>query len=152
MLRYNVAAWTDILVEIQPLLKRHWEEVALDREQVKLDVDHLRYAQLDAEGALALVAARDPEQDHRLVGYIAAIISTHLHYKSTVFGLFDVFYLDPEYRVGRNGMFLFLEMEKELKRRGVKKMVGQTKLSLNVSPVFEFLGWTEVERVFTKVI
>lgn len=149
-----MAAYADVVLELQPLLQRHWEEVALDKEQVPLDVDHFRYAQLDAHGALVIVTARDPRNDHRLVGYIAAIVSEHLHYAGSTFGALDVFWMEPGYRKAVNGMRLFAEMELELARRGVVKMVGQTKVrkDLDVSAIYEWLGWTKTEVLFTKVL
>lgn len=154
MLRYSLAAYSDIALELQPLLKRHFEEVALDKAEVPLHVDHLRYAELDANGALVIVTARDPEADHRLVGYIAAFVTNHLHYASTLFASLDVFWMEPDYRKAANGMRLFAEMEAELARRGVVKMVGQTKVraDLDVSAIYQWLGWTKTEVLFTKIL
>jgi hypothetical protein len=99
---------------------------------------------------LAIVTAR---QEGRLVGYVAAIINTHLHYASTKFGTLDVFWLAPDVRKSVNGVGLFTAIEEELKRRGVVKMIGQTKLGPHdVGLIFEFLGWTETERLFTKAV
>jgi hypothetical protein len=39
-----------------------------------------------------------------------------------------------------------------LKQRGVKKIFTGTKLSLDMGPIFERLGWTEAERLFCKYI
>lgn len=150
MLKYAIENYGAISHEIKPLLKKHWEEVGLDREAVPLDVDEARYSHLSATGGLVIVTLRD---DARLVGYIAAIVSTHLHYASTLCGFLDVFWLDPGYRAGINGIRMFTELETVLKAMGVKKMIGQTKLGdLDMSKMFEYLGWKAIEKLFSKVV
>lgn len=154
MLKYEAANWGDIAAEIAPLTRRHWEEVALDKEMVPLDIDYLRYSQIEAAGMLVIITARDPARDNRLVGYISAVCTFHLHYERTMFGVIDVYWLEPRYRQGLNGILLFTKLEEELKRRGVVKMIGQTKIrrDLDVSIMFEALGWKRAELIFTKVI
>lgn len=150
MLTYALENFSALSVEIKPLLQKHWHEIAVDRDTIALDVDYERYRHIDACGSLVLITGR---QDAQLVGYIAAFISTHLHYASTLHAIIDVFYLKPAYRQAQNGLGLFVALEVELQRRGVRKVVGQTKLGeRDVSKVFEFLGWTETERLFTKVL
>lgn len=151
MLTYKVERYSDIAAEMVPLWVRHWKEVARDQETIKLDVDHSRYLQLCEAGALVIVTARAAGV---LVGYIAAILSTHLHYTSTLHAGLDVFWLDPQYRNALNGVRLFTTIESELKLRGVKKVIGQTKLSgaLDVSEMFKYLGWTPIETLFAKAL
>lgn len=151
MLTYDREFYIDIDAELRPLLVRHWNEIALDKAAVPLDVDEARYRILDEGGNLVIITARDGV---RLVGYVVAILSSHLHYASTLFGAIDVFWLDPAYRAGVNGIRLFTELELELKRRGVRKMIGQTKLGAgrDVSRLFEYLGWKPIETVFSKVV
>lgn len=150
MLGYCVEEYSEVRERLKPLMERHWLEIGHDRELIPLDVDHEKYAVLAEAGALALVCAWD---QGRLVGYIAAINGTHLHYASTLFAEIDVFWLDPAYRKGLNGLRLFTELEAELKRRGVKKVLGQTKLGdKDVSALFKYLGWSPVEILFAKVI
>lgn len=151
MLTYHVEDFRELFEKLEPLLERHWREIALDQERVPLAVDYARYRQFAASGHLAMIGAWD---SGKLVGYIAAIVSTHLHYASTLFAAIDVFWLDPAYRAGLNGLRLFTELEAELKRRGVVKMIGQTKLAADkdVSKLYEYLGWSPVETLFAKVI
>lgn len=150
MLTYAVEQYGVLSEEIKPMLHRHWLEIAVDQDAIKLDVDSERYAHLSACGSLVLITARSSA---RLVGYVAAILSTHLHYRSTLHAIIDVFYLAPAYRQAQNGLGLFVALEEELLRRGVRKVIGQTKLGdKDVSAVFGFLGWTETERLFTKVL
>lgn len=146
---YAVELWADVKGEMAPMFERHWREIALNHAEVPLDIDHARYDALAAAGALHVVTARD---ETGLIGYHIAIISTHLHYKSTLHGITDVYYVAPEKRQGFTGIRLFQAVERELKARGVRKLFTGTKLHLDMGPLFERLGYTAVERLYSKLI
>lgn len=149
---YQTEKFDAISEEVRPLLVRHWREVAKDQDRIKLAVDDERYRQLDEVGMLLLITARD--EVGVLVGYIAAILSTHLHYAHSVFAMIDVFWLEPEQRRGLNGVLLFRALEDELRKLGVMKVFGQTKVGprLDISRVYKWLGWMEHEILFSKVL
>ena len=150
MLKYAVEPFSKIIDEARPILEAHWLEIGLDRDIIPLDVDYEKYCQLHENHKIIIVTARN---EGALVGYIAAIISSHLHYRSTLFATLDVFYLKPEFRRGMNGLNLFLEMERALKWRDVRKVIGQTKLEgKDVSAVYRYLGWKPIETLFAKVL
>ena len=146
---YRVERWRDLKREMLPLLQRHWREVALNHTEVPLDIDQERYAELDEEGSLHIVTAR---RDGLLIGYHVAIISPHLHYKSTLHGITDVYWIAPECRHGVTAMRLFQAVERELKASGVRKLFTATKLHLDQGPLFERLGYKPVERLYAKLI
>lgn len=146
---YAVERWRDLRPEMLPLLDRHWREIALNHADVPLDIDHERYDALDEAGALHIVTVR---RDGDLIGYHVAIVSTHLHYASTLHGITDVFYVAPEYRQGFIGIRLFQCVEKELKALGVKKLYTGTKVHLDLSKLFERLGYRRVEFLYAKII
>lgn len=150
-MHYAVERYPEIAAELAPLVRLHWEEVALDKESIQVELDDDRYRLLDTQENLVIITAR---AGGKLVGYIAAIVSKHLHYARTLFGYIDVFWLAPEHRAGTNGIRLFVELERELRRRGVRKMIGQTKLGpkRDMSSLYQFLGWTHVENLFSKVV
>ena len=146
---YAVERWRAIRAEMLPLLVRHWREVALNHADVPLDIDEARYKSLDESGALHIVTAR---QAGTLIGYHVAIISTHLHYASTLHGITDVYWIAPEKRQGTTALRLFQRVERELKARGVKKLFTATKLHLDQGRLFEHLGYKPVERLYAKLI
>ena len=131
------------------MFSRHWREIALNHDEVPLDIDWARYADLHEKGALHVVTAR---REGRLIGYHIAIITTHLHYRSTLHGITDVYYIVPECRHGVTGMRLFQAVERELKARGVRKLFTATKLHLDQGPLFERMGYRPVERLYAKLI
>lgn len=146
---YAVEHWLDIKDEMLPILERHWREIALNHEDVPLDIDHERYDAMDEAGHLHIVTVR---REGALIGYHVAIISGHLHYASTLHGITDVFYVAPEYRQGFTGIRLFQKVEKEMKSLGVKKLFTGTKVHLDLSKLFERLGYKRVEYLYAKIL
>jgi N-acetylglutamate synthase-like GNAT family acetyltransferase len=132
-----------------PLLVRHWREIALNHADVPLDIDEAKYRELDESGALHIVTVR---RQGLLIGYHVAIITTHLHYASTLHGITDVYYIAPECRHGVTGMRMFQAVERELKKHGVRKLFTATKLHLDQGPLFERIGYKPVERLYAKLI
>lgn len=135
--------------EIDAHLLAHWLEIALDRDAVPLDKDDASYQQLANDGALHIVTVR---RDGLLVGYIAGLVKPHLHYKSTLHAFTDVFWLHPDCRKGMTGVKLFREYERTLKARGVVKAFIASKVFLDMSPIFERLGWRRTEVVYSKLL
>ena len=146
---YHVEEWQSFKRESLHLWDRHWQEVAINRDVIKLNIDYGQYDQLDAAGALHVVSARSAG---KIIGYHLSIVRPHLHYADSLSAFTDVYYVAPEFRKGRAGIELFKFVEKTLKARGVQKMFTGTKLHLDMGKVFERLGWKETERLYTKVI
>ena len=149
MITYTVEAWDDIKDEVKPLLQRHWEEVALDRDTIPLAVDWDSYDVLAAQGVLHLLIAR---KDGVMIGYYWAIVRTHLHYVETLFAFTDILFIEKQHRRGMVGVNLFREMERTLKELGVQKIFAATKTKLDLGPIFKRLGYTVHEVVYSKMI
>lgn len=148
-LTFQSERWRDLADELRPLLFSQWEELALDRDTIPLDPDWDRYRDLDEKGALDFTTVRDAG---RLVGWYVNVVAPHPHYKSTLFGFLDLYYVLPEYRKARVGLGLFAAMEKAMRNRGIKEVISITKSHLNVAPLFDRLGWRETGITYTKVL
>lgn len=146
---YAVEAWSAVQPEMAPMWVKHWEEVALNRDKMPLAPDFAAYDAMEANGSLHIVVARRAGQ---IIGYHFTLVHPHLHYVTTLCGITDIYYIAPEYRTGRTPLRLFQFVEQTLKARGVKKLFTGTKKSLDAGPLFEYMGWTEAERLFTKYI
>ena len=147
---FQIEPWSTVRSEIERLLPLHWAEVAGERDHIKLDPDWEWYAECDRQDMLQVLTARADRTE--LVGYHLSIIRTHPHYKSTLMGFTDIYFIAPEYRKGRTGIQLFIRAEEELRARGVRKIFTGTKLSLDMAPILLRLGWRETERLFTKYL
>ena len=149
MIEYKEETFDQVIDEIKPLLDNHYEEIALDRDVIKLNPDYETYKKLCDSGVMRIITARD---DGKLVGYLIAIIKYHLHYKDSLTAFNDIFYVDKQYRKGMTGVKLFIKAEEILKKYGVQRVAMNTKLHHDVGAIFDRLGYKETERVFTKMI
>ena len=137
MITFQVERWAEFVEDLSTLWDAHWEEVALDKDKIKLDPHIAEYERLDETGQLHIASMRD---DGWLVGYNMNIVRPH------------VYYVKPEYR-GKVTTFRFFQyVEASLKSIGVERMFTGTKMHLDKGKFFERLGWTETERLYTKYI
>jgi len=90
--------------------------------------------------------------DDQLIGYIVFIVQPHLHYKSCKTAFEDIYYVKKEYRRGRIGIKLFQYAEKVLKEFGVNRIIMHTKIHLDNSRLFEYLGYKHTDKLYTKLL
>lgn len=131
------------------MLRRHWDELALDKNAVSLAPDWRRYRHLNDQGVLSTMAVRERG---KLVGYSIMLLTTGLHYKHCYEARMDVFWLAPEVRGRYGGVRLFRAHEKELKRRGVRRIYTGSKMHRDSSRLFLALGYKPVEIWFSKML
>jgi GNAT superfamily N-acetyltransferase len=142
-------SFADVWPELEPCLDAHWREIAQDQDKMPLDVDVEAYKVLGEQGRLSVVTLRVTGE---LVGYFAAFIHHHLHYRQTLCAHVDVYYLKPAYRGQGYGRFLFQVAEAALQARGVQKVFAGTKVYADVSPLFAQGHWVKTETLYTKWI
>lgn len=154
-LLYRRARLGPIAKELRPLFVLHWKELALNQDKIPLDVDWDRYLELDLVGRLQVLTVRDGDS---LVGYVFNLISPALHYRSTMWCHIDMYWLAPAYRFGWNGVRMFTENEKFVKRTGAKiisvaeKLHFKNEFGRQVSVLFKRMGYSPIERIYTKYI
>lgn len=161
-LTFKVENWFECVEEMRPLWDIHWQEVALNQENIKLNVWESAFENAAKLGQLHVVVARF---DGEIVGYHVSLIRPHLHYQGSLTAYTDAFYLHPDHRKGFNGLNLFKAVEKTLKDRGVERIIAMTKVKFDSSKkintkkstpdksiMFERLGFTFAEKIYTKFI
>lgn len=146
---FQVENWFKAAAEMSAIWPLHWREIAHHQDKVPLDVHIDEYECLARTGQLLICTAR---HNGKLVGYHLSILRPHLHYKSTLHAFSDIHYLLPEYRVGMNGLLLVKFFEKSAQERGVFKGFIATKVKNDHSIIFERLGWTKTEIVYSKLL
>lgn len=146
---YATEQWPDVVDELQGHWPQHWAEVATHKDKVQLAPNFAEYQRLHDSGQLHVTVARDHGW---CVGYLTAIVRPHLHYKNSLSGFYDLYYVEPSHRLWMTGVMLFAEAEKALKARGVERLFTGTKLSKDAAKIFERSGWQETERLFVKWI
>tara|TARA_R110000868_G_scaffold340099_1_gene600763 strand:+ start:786 stop:1256 length:471 start_codon:yes stop_codon:yes gene_type:complete len=135
--------------EISNLLQDHWEEIALNKEKIKLNPDWGAYSVLYKSGKLGIYTAR---KEGKLIGYFVVIAGSNPHYKDHLFAVNDIIYLVPEHRKGFVGIKLIKYAEKDLKNFGVSVFTINTKVHKPFDSVLERLGFNLIERVYSKYI
>lgn len=149
-LYYSIEPYSFSLIEeMKPMFPEHWEEVALNRDRIKLNIDFAHYENLALSNGLCIVTVR--EKGH-LVGYWILFLGENPHYKGCRFAVTDIYRILPSYRGRGAGSEMFRFGERYLRATGVVKIVAATKIHRDAGHVFEALGYSEVERVFTKEI
>ena len=146
---YQQEFLNDVVEDCKPLLEMHWEEIALNKDKVKLNPDWDAYYVLEDMGKLKIFTARE---NGLLVGYFVVIVGRHIHYKDHLFAGNDILYLSPKYRKGFTGIKLIKFSEKCLKEDGVSVLTINTKVHHPFDKLMDFLKFNKVERIYSKYI
>lgn len=147
--KFSVERYVDVIEEAKPLLRLHWEQIALLKDKIEFAPNYEKYAELDQAGSLHVCTVR---VYGRLVGYHAAFLSNHPHYKNDLMGLTDIFFILPDFRIGLTGFHFLQFVEAEMRKLGVTKMIAGTKLHHDLSVLFERLGWKPTDMMYAKYI
>lgn len=149
MITAQVESFIEGLEELKPLLPVHWEELALNKDEVPLDPQYDKYFAAENSGGLLYVTLREQGE---LAGYFIGFISPGLHYKTCLTCQMDIFYVYPTFRGNGGGFTLFNFVEKELKKRGVDKIFVGSKCHKDASFLFERLGYEKADVYYQKML
>lgn len=146
-LRFQQEFLATVRDDIQELIKLHWEEIALNKDAIKLNPDWDRYEEAEKHGALRGFTAR---VDGKLVGYFVVLVTRSLHYQDHFFAMNDILYLHPDHRKGMAGVKLIKFATDCLADDGVSVVFINTKMHRPFGPILERLGFDHVEQVYAK--
>ena len=149
MITYQQESLVTTKEDARPLLEKHWEEIALNKDTIKLNPDWDAYADLEDAGILKIFTAR---LDGKLIGYFVTFVRSHIHYKDHLFAYNDILYLDKDYRKGFTGAKLMKFAEKCLKDDGVSVLVVNTKRHKPFDVLLKWLGYKHIENIYSKVL
>lgn len=149
MITYQQEFLPSVKDECRYLIQQHWEEIALNKDVIKLNPDWDAYEALEGEGKLKVFTARD---DNNLIGYFVVLVGTNLHYKDHLFAENDIIFLRKDYRKGMTGAKLIKFAEECLTKDGVSVLNINTKVHQPFDPLLERLGFNCIERVYSKVL
>lgn len=148
-IKYDREDYFKIRDEIKPLLEEHWEEIALNKDKIKLNPDWDLYQEIYEKGNLAIYTAREGES---LVGYFVVMVTPNIHYKDHLFATNDIVFIRKDHRKGRTGINLIKFAEEDLKKFNVSVMVINVKTHKPFDKVLEWLGFKKIEHTFSKYI
>lgn len=149
MITYQQESLVTTKEDARPLLEKHWEEIALNKDTIKLNPDWDAYADLEDAGILKIFTARC---DENLIGYFVVFVRCHIHYKDNLFAYNDILYLDKDYRKGFTGAKLMKFAENCLKEDGVSVLVVNTKRHKPFDVLLSWLGYKHIENIYSKVL
>lgn len=150
MIKFQVEKFAAVCEEAQPLLERHWEEIANYRDFIPLSPNYARYALLDSAGKFLVVTARN---DGALIAYAAFRVDLSDHYCTTLWSESDLIWVMPEHRRAHVGIGIVSLAEKEMLARGV--VVSQIRSKVNhpqLGQLLAAMGYEPVEMVHAKVL
>src|SRR5690349_9888905 len=93
---------SDCLEEVKPILVEHWEELARNKDQVKLAPKYAKYLAMEEAGLFRAYVVRTDTGE--VAGYAAFIVAEHLHYEGHIWALSDLFFVRPQFRMNRSLM------------------------------------------------
>lgn len=138
----------DVRAEAMPLLRQHWEEIALNRDRVPLDPDWEMYDLIERAGRFHVTTAR---RDGSLVGYASYFVGQNLHYRSLHQAESDIFFLGRPERRGLCAMRMLDAAEASLRARGVNKFIYRTKDHFDLGPLLLRRGCVLIEHVYARL-
>ena len=148
-MKYREESFTNVKDDIKPLIEKHWEQIALNKDKIKLNPDWEAYQSLYMSGNLKIYTARD---DGELVGYFIVGVSPNIHYKDHLFATCDIIYVKPDKRAGMTGFKLSKFAEARLKELGVSVININTKVHAPFDSLMERMSYNLIERLYSKYI
>jgi len=150
---YNVEFDVDtdkFLDEAASLLLEHWDELALNKEHIKLAPDRRKYKLLQELGIIKNIVIYDGDV---VVGYSVLIVQPNLHYSDNVFAHVDIIYVAKQYRQSSLGARLLLATERLAKDLGASVLTHHAKpyVPMIIKPL-EKLGYSLYEHVYGKYL
>lgn len=136
-----------IIDEGQSIFKEHYEEIATNKELMKLDPDYEVYASLDKNGKIFILGAF---QDGQLVGYSLNIMYQHLHYSGLKICTNDILFIQKKHRKGGQGAELILKTEEEAKARGVKIMMWPVNKGSKLDSLMKLKNYKPHNIIYSK--
>ena len=149
MITFKVENILHIIEEVQDLINSHWEEIARNKELIKLNPDWDKYGRLQEQGNFLCFTARD---DNKLIGYAWFFVDNHLHYKDNLFAQNDIFFISKDHRGKMTGIRLLKYCEDFLRDIGVDILHMRVKLINNFGEILERIDYTKVENVYERVL
>lgn len=135
--------------ELEPLLQAHWEQIALNKDKIKLNPAWDEYIQFNNLGLIHFYTVRDKQE---LVGYFCVVVTKSLHYKDHIFATCDIIYVKQDKRAGMTGYKLIKFAEQDLKKLGVSVLGINTKIHAPFDKLLNRMDYNLTERLYTKYI
>jgi len=148
IINYVVEDPATFIEELKQIIPAHYDELCVAKD-FPLEPDWEAYGRIYVAGMLRCITARTEDE---LVGYALFIVQPHIHYRTCKTAFEDVYFLKKEYRLGRTGIRLFQFAEEVLRADGVNRVIMHTKIHVDNSRLFEYLGYKYTDKLYTKIL
>lgn len=143
---YQQETLLDWMKDSRALLTEHFKELGLDQD-LEISPDYDKMEIMERCGIWKIFTARE---SGKLVGYVLAVFSPHLHYStSPPMLIVDAYYVSPTARNG-TGAVLLKFAEVWAKKHGAIKMYLSCKVHKDHSELFRALGFRLSDFAFIK--
>jgi GNAT superfamily N-acetyltransferase len=146
-MEYQQEFYHQVKKELPDLIKLHWEEIALNKDVIKLNPDWEAYQEGEKQNKNKCFTAR---HDGKLVGYFVVCVHRNLHYKDHLYATNDIIFLHPDYRKGFMGIKLIKFAEKCLKIDKISVLIINSKTHKPFDAILSRMGYSHIENVFSK--
>tara|TARA_B000000557_G_C20752937_1_gene433821 strand:- start:539 stop:1048 length:510 start_codon:yes stop_codon:yes gene_type:complete len=131
------------------LFLEHYEEIARNKEIMKLKPNYPMYYATEKVGALFIHVAM---QNDVFVGYSINFVSNHFHYADLKYCQNDVLFIKKEFRGGRVGLKLMKVTEQHAKSLGCKLMLWHCKENTPLNQILPRLNYGVQDIIYSKEI
>jgi GNAT superfamily N-acetyltransferase len=120
----RLCTYDEFVVLADPLFEEHYEEIARNKQIMKLKPNYQLYEALNSTGWLFIYVAM---RDDVCIGYSMNIMMHHLHYADLRIAQNDILFVKKEFRGGRLGLRLIKVTEDHARSEGCKLMLWHAK-------------------------
>jgi len=133
----------------EPLFEEHYEEIARNKQVMKLKPNYQLYEALNSTGWLFIYVAM---RDDVCIGYSMNIMMHHLHYADLRIAQNDILFVKKEFRGGRLGLRLLKVTEDHARSEGCKLMLWHAKENTALAELLPKLKYGVQEIMYSKEI
>ena len=143
----KLATVKEMLAEAPILFEEHYEEIARNKQVMKLKPDEKTYYRMEDSDRIFILSAR---QDDVLIGYSVNFVTNHLHYADLKLAQNDLLFISKEHRGGRLGLKLIRETENHATTLGCKLMLWHCKENTTLSAIMPRLKYGVQDIIYSK--
>ena len=146
---FKLCTLDEFKVIAEPLFKPHYDEIARNKQVMKLKPNWPMYESVDKNGFLFIYLAM---QDDVCIGYSMNIMMHHFHYADLRVCQNDVLFVKKEFRGGRLGLRLLRITEDHAKSEGCKLMLWHAKENTALAKLLPKLKYGVQEIMYSREI
>ena len=143
----SLATVDEMLAKASILFEEHYEEIARNKQIMKLKPDEKAYRNLEEANQIFILSAW---QDDVLIGYSVNFVLNHPHYADLVVAQNDLLYIKREMRGGRAGLKLIKETETYATSLGCKLMLWHAKENTALSAILPRIKYGVQDIIYSK--